>query len=179
MLKDTARSFVGGVAILVAIVVVGLAVWTATASSGGQTGAAGHIEATPPALAPTSGLSDASAAPVADPPNCTIDAMTAEYGIRLKLGDGPSADNPAVRARIAGRFPSGEIAEQASGLATSPTAPDVDGHHVLVYRVRGATVPQPAGPPGGQVGPLTRACTITIYDGNTGDFLADLIDSWP
>jgi len=77
---------------------------------------------------------------------------------------------------VLAEFPTATVAEQDVGMATSISLPTLNGHRVVAMLLANAPgiilAGSPEGNPDGAIS--VPACTVTIYDADTGAFLVTI-----
>jgi hypothetical protein len=113
-----------------------------------------------------------SRATAADP--CSIDAATRSFGLTLGAS-GNAAEGIATKASNAalGEFANATILDSRAAVVRSAMIPSLDGVRAIVMSVDDKQSRFAGGPPGSRVD-LAAACTLALYDADTGEFLANL-----
>jgi len=98
-----------------------------------------------------------------------------DFGLELSSTTALTAvEAQAFLPEVHQNFPSATIEEAMRATVKSSRIPSVDGHNVLLLRI-GNLPPQAVGAPAGQQLPSVDVfCAMSIYDSNTGAYIATL-----
>lgn len=118
-------------------------------------------------------LTSAAASAAVDNPNCSIDGITKELGIDLAKVEGSVSEVVAAKVDVDSqeRAPGSTIKAATIAIASSVSAPLVDGRRILVRQLADVPDVMISGPVGTENGPGEVKCAIELYDAETGEFL--------
>lgn len=110
-------------------------------------------------------------------PSCTYGAVAASFSAKLELGLA-TAPSPVVQASslaaVQAEFAGGTILDQQRATFSASGVSSLTNRPVLAFLVQGGPTTPAAGPPGTDVGPLSTACAVSMYDLTTGEFVINL-----
>jgi hypothetical protein len=108
--------------------------------------------------------------------SCSVDRMAVEYGLSLDPVSSAARAAGQIAASIAADPRYGPIVSQQVANIRSQRLSVVDGRVAVVALLSGGPARGIGGPVGLQSGLAQTTCAMTIYDANTGEFLATVED---
>lgn len=108
---------------------------------------------------------------------CSIQSMAAEYGLTIGAPSAKSlADSASIDASVASEYPASSVVDRTNASIKSDRLPTLDGRDAVLIELANVQDAAVGGPVGFEPGTIRVVCAVTIYDADTGEFLATLKD---